>query len=246
MPVENVGWSIVVGSLWGVEQDPTRGHSGARVRRRVACQVMASNSSNKGTEPEGEQEDTPVFESQDATSSDTSSHAMASDDTATAGGDGPQSVPEQSGGSTAKVATGTSTAGLGAGAAAVVSAGLGLSSLSGTSLGEMMRTRQELVGQIEASTGGGSGDQIQALYTAPWNVVALVNGIFALLAVLVGGVLLAALAKRTGGAGWVNAVALGGVVLGVLGLLVAGGMYLDLFASAPVLPQTPSMPGAPG
>lgn len=207
---------------------------------------MASNSSNKGTEPEGEPEDTPVFESQDATPSDTRTHEVASDDTGTAGGDGPQSVPEQSGGSTAKPAIGTSTTSLGAGAAAVVSAGLGLSSLSGTSLGEMMRTRQELVGQIEASTGGGSGDQIQDLYSAPWNTVAMVNGIFALLAVLIGGVLLATLAKRTGGARWVNAVALGGVVLGVLGLVVAGGMYLDLFASAPVLPQMPSIPGAPG
>jgi hypothetical protein len=38
-------------------------------------------------------------------------------------------------------------------------------------------------------------------------------------------------------------VALGGVVLGGLGVLVAGGMYLDLFAAQPVLPQTPPLGG---
>ncbi|QGK68489.1 hypothetical protein GIY23_01990 [Allosaccharopolyspora coralli] len=206
---------------------------------------MALNSSDKGTEPEGEQADTSVLESQDAAPADTSAQARGD---GSAGADDPHNVPAQPGGSTATAttATGASATSMGAGAAAVVSAGLGLSSLSGTSLGEMMRTRQEIVGTIEQQTGGGGGDQIQTLYGAPWNAVAMVNGVFALLAILVGGVVLAALAKRTGGARWVNAVALGGVALGVLGLLVAGGMYLDLFAGPPVLPQMPSMPGAPG
>jgi hypothetical protein len=61
------------------------------------------------------------------------------------------------------VATGTTS-----GAAAVVSAGLGLSSLTGTGLGDMMRSRQEIIGQIEASVGGGAGvDQIDTFYGAP-------------------------------------------------------------------------------
>ncbi|NLU74966.1 hypothetical protein HCC61_20180 [Streptomyces sp. HNM0575] len=136
--------------------------------------------------------------------------------------------------------------GFGAGAAAVVSAGLGLSSITGTSLSEMLRDRKQLIGQIESSAqgqqGGGGADQINALYGAPWHATALLNGIFALLAVLVGGVLLALVAKRAETRSWVKAVALGGLVLGVIGLLVAGGMYLDLFAAAPKVPSAPTPP----
>lgn len=148
---------------------------------------------------------------------------MPSDNTET------DSKPE---GGAARIA---SAGGLGAGAA--VSAGLGLSSLTGTSLSEMLRSRKEIVGQIEAATGGG-GDQVEALYGAPWHTAALVNGIFALVAVLIGsGVLLVARVRRADpGQPWVTAVALGGVVLGAIGLLVAGGMYVDLFADQPALP----------
>lgn len=129
--------------------------------------------------------------------------------------------------------------GFAAGSAAVVSAGLALCSLVGTPLSDMLRSREELIGQIESSTGGG-GDQIDAFYSAPWHTAALVNGIFALVAVVVGGVLLAAHARRADTRPWVKAVALGGVVLGGLGLIVAGGMYFDLFANAPELPSQPS------
>lgn len=137
-----------------------------------------------------------------------------------------------------------SAGGFGAGGAAIVSAGLGLSSLIGTSLSDMLRSRQEIIGQIEASRGGG-GNQIEALYGAPWHTAALINGIFALAAVLIGGVLLAAYARRADTWPWAKAVALGGVVIGLIGLLVAGGMYFDLFAAQPTLPQTPA-PGTGG
>lgn len=124
----------------------------------------------------------------------------------------------------------------GAGAAATVSAGLGLSSLTGTSLSDMLRSHKEIVGQIESAIGGG-GDKVEALYGAPWQTAALVNGIFGLVAVLIGGVVLATRGRRADpGQLWVTAVALGGVVLGAIGLLVAGGMYLDLFADQPALP----------
>lgn len=132
-----------------------------------------------------------------------------------------------------------------AGFAAVVSAGLGLSSITGTSLSDMLRARQEIIGQIEASTGGG-GDQVEALYGAPWDVAAVVNGIFALLAVLIGGALLGLLARRSDATSWMKAVALGGTVLGVLGLVIAGGMYLDLFGAQPELPAAPPMPSPGG
>ena len=131
------------------------------------------------------------------------------------------------------------------GALAVASAGLGLSSLTGTSLADMMRAREEIVGQIAAATGG-SSDQVGALYTAPWHTAALVNGVFAILAVLAGGLVLVLGKRRPATAGWLKAAATGGLVLGVIGLLVAVGMSADLFASAPVLPRMPSMPGMGG
>lgn len=141
--------------------------------------------------------------------------------------------------------TATRSTGPGAGAAAVVSAALGLASLTGTSLSEMLRERKQLIGQIESSAqppqgGGGGGDQIAALYGAPWHASALFNGIFALLAVVVGGALIAMLANRAETRSWVKSVALGGVILGVIGLLIAGGMYFDLFASPPKVPGPPS------
>lgn len=132
-----------------------------------------------------------------------------------------------------------------AGSAAVLSAALGLSSIMGTSLGDMLRARKEIIGQIEASTGGG-GDQVEALYGAPWHGTAVVNGIFALLAVVIGGALFGLLAGRSDATSWVKAVALGGAVLGVLGFLIAGGMYFDLFGAQPELPAAPQAPGTGG
>jgi hypothetical protein len=133
--------------------------------------------------------------------------------------------------------------GVGAGAAAVVSAGLALSSLTGTGVGDMLRARAEIVGQIEASVSGAAVDQVEALYGSPWDTAALVNGAVALVAVVIGGVLLAAHSGRPTARAWVRAVALGGVVLGGIGLLVAVGMYFDLFAAAPELPRTPQLGG---
>lgn len=150
----------------------------------------------------------------------------------------PEQPPMQPG-TTGQSAATSPAGGVVAGAVATVSAGLGLSSLTGTSLGGMLRARAEIVGQIEAGTGGG-GNPVEALYSTPWHTAALVNGVFALVAVLLGGVLLAARARRADTRPWVKAVALGGVVLGALGLLVAGGMYFDLFAAQPAMP---SMPG---
>ncbi len=137
---------------------------------------------------------------------------------------------------------GTASGGGLAGAGAVVAAGLGLASLTGPSVGDMLRERESLVGQIQAATGS-PGDTIESFYGAPWDVAAVVNGVVALVAVLVGLVLVLGPAARPAAGAWVRPVALGGLVLGVLGLLVSGGMYLDLFASTPVLPQMPGIPG---
>ena len=133
--------------------------------------------------------------------------------------------------------------GVGLGAAAVVSAGLAVSALTGTGIGDMLRARSEIVGQIEAGVSGGAVDQVEALYGRPWDTAALVNGAVALVAVVIGGILLAAQSGRPTTRAWVRAVALGGVVLGGIGLVVAAGMYLDLFAAAPELPQAPQLGG---
>ncbi len=125
---------------------------------------------------------------------------------------------------------------------AVLSAGLGLASLTGTSFSDMLRERKSLIGQIESSaqgSGGSAADQVNSLYGAPWHAAAVVNGIFAALAVVVGALLLAALTGRSRTRSWVKAVGLGGVLLGLVGLLVAGGMYFDLFAAQPEVPAAP-------
>ncbi|MCK1795026.1 hypothetical protein MTQ01_03135 [Streptomyces sp. XM4193] len=135
--------------------------------------------------------------------------------------------------------SGAPSAGFGSGAAAVVSAGLGLTALVGSPVSEMLRSREELVGQIESGGQGSAEQQIDVLYSSPWHLAALVNGVFALLAVILGGVLLAAIASRADTRSWVKSVALAGVVLGALGLFMALGMYFDLFAGTPTVPAAP-------
>ncbi|WP_328309289.1 hypothetical protein OG432_08375 [Streptomyces sp. NBC_00442] len=128
-------------------------------------------------------------------------------------------------------------AGFGAGAAAVVAAALGAVSLSGTWMGKTLSERATLVGQIKTSQTGTAAQQIQEIYGNSWHTTALVNGVFALLALIVGAAVLARPAFGTPGRSeqpvWVKAVALAGVVLGVVGLLISAGMYFDLFAALP-------------
>ncbi|MBN9734779.1 MULTISPECIES: hypothetical protein [unclassified Pseudonocardia] len=165
-----------------------------------------------------------------------------SGDTVTGKAAEPVKAAETTGTGAAAAAT---SGGLVAGAGAVVGAALGLVSLTGTQLTDMLRDRQSLIGQIEAATGL-PGNQIEAFYGAPWHTAALANGVFAILAVIVAGAIAFGPAARPGAAAWARPVALGGLVLGVLGLLVAGGMYLDVFAAQPVLPAMPGMPGMGG
>ncbi|MEU5304084.1 hypothetical protein ACH4YO_04505 [Streptomyces noursei] len=120
-----------------------------------------------------------------------------------------------------------------AGAGAVVAAGLGLASVTGTWLGTLLAERQTVLGQIKLQSGKVT-DQIGAVYGTPWHTTALVNGVFAVLAMLVSAVVLTGRRPT-----WVRAVAWGGLALGLLGLLISAGMYLDLFASLPSLPKAP-------
>ena len=128
-----------------------------------------------------------------------------------------------------------------AGAVALVGAALGLVSITGSSLADKLHARREIIGQIDSNSGA-TVDQMEAFYSAPWGTVALINGAFAVLAVLVGGgVLLAVSGRQTETRPWIKALALGGVILGVIGLLIAVAMHFDLFAAEPELPTAPPM-----
>ncbi|MFF3315311.1 hypothetical protein ACFYV5_07330 [Streptomyces sp. NPDC003035] len=123
------------------------------------------------------------------------------------------------------------SSGVGAGAAAVVSAALGLAALSGTWVGRVATERETLIGQIKAQ-GGTAAQQISEIYADAWHTTALVNGVFALLALITAVVVLTRPQRPV----WVRAVALAGAVLGAIGLFLSAGMYLDLFLSLPTAP----------
>ncbi|MEV7901996.1 hypothetical protein [Streptomyces anulatus] len=127
--------------------------------------------------------------------------------------------------------------GVGAGAAAVVSAALGVVALTGAWTGRVAAERETLIGQIQTSGGGSAAQQISEIYGDAWHTTALVNGVFAVLALLVGVFVLVRPAFGVPSdrpqPTWVRAVATAGVALGVLGVLISAGMYFDLFVSLP-------------
>ncbi|MET9519883.1 hypothetical protein [Streptomyces sp. NPDC002994] len=140
------------------------------------------------------------------------------------------------------------SAGVGAGAAAVVSTVLGFAALSGTWISEVVSERQRIVGQLGTPQTAAPAEQIAAMYGDPWHLTALVNGGFALLALVVAVGVLARPLFGTPAASeqspWVRSFAWAGVALGVLGLLLSAGMYLDLFASMPTPPAAGTGAGA--
>ncbi|WP_328626147.1 hypothetical protein OHA88_16975 [Streptomyces sp. NBC_00353] len=127
--------------------------------------------------------------------------------------------------------------GLAAAAEAVVATGLGIVGLTGAWTGRVVAERETLLGQMKTASGGSVARQISEIYGDAWHSTALVNGIFALLALLVG---VFALVRPAFGApakdpqpGWVRAVATAGIALGVLGVLISVGMYFDLIVALP-------------
>ncbi|MFH9490371.1 hypothetical protein ACH4LZ_13295 [Streptomyces halstedii] len=127
----------------------------------------------------------------------------------------------------------------GSGAAAVVAAGLGVVSLSGAWTGRVAAERETLIGQIKSSSGGSGSatQQISEIYGNAWHTTALVNGLFALLALLVGVFVLVRPAFGAPAAhprpGWIRAVARAGIALGILGVLISVVMYFDLALPLP-------------
>ncbi|MFH9862363.1 hypothetical protein [Streptomyces sp. NPDC017202] len=125
---------------------------------------------------------------------------------------------------------------VGLGAGAVVSAALGLVSLSGGWIGTVASARQTLVGQLETSSTASVAHQIQAVYGDAWRTTALWAGLFALAALVTGVVVLARPAFGAPGrvrAPWIKSVAWAGVTLGVIGLLLAVLKYTDALLGLP-------------
>lgn len=130
------------------------------------------------------------------------------------------------------------------GAGAIVGAALALASVTGTWLSNVVSQRQGLIGQIKTASGTAKA-QIAAGYGTPWHTIALVNGAFAIVALVIsGGVLLAPASRVRASRGhWSQAVAWGGAVLALIGLLIALALWFDVFAGLPAVPATPATGG---
>lgn len=128
---------------------------------------------------------------------------------------------------------------VGQGAAAVVSAALGLVSLTGGWIGTVAAARETLVGQLETAADAGVATQVKEVYGDAWHTSALWGGLFALTALIAAVAVLARPAFGTPGrpqAPWIRSAAWAGVALGVLGLLLAVLKYTDVLLGLPSAP----------
>ncbi|MGW0333017.1 hypothetical protein ACWD0J_14305 [Streptomyces sp. NPDC003011] len=126
--------------------------------------------------------------------------------------------------------------GVGQGAGAVVSAALGVVSLTGGWISTVAAARETLVGQLQTSSTANVATQVKEVYGDAWHTTALWGGLFALAALIVGVVVLARPAFGAPGrpqAAWIKSVAWGGVSLGVIGLLLAVLKYTDVLLGLP-------------
>ncbi|AKN69961.1 membrane protein [Streptomyces sp. PBH53] len=139
-------------------------------------------------------------------------------------------------GDTEEAAGDKAPSGVGQGAGAVVSAALGLVSLSGGWIGTVASAREQLVGQLRTSSTASVATQVKEVYGDAWHTTALWAGLFALAALITGVVVLARPAFGAPGrpqAPWIKSVAWAGVSLGVIGLLLAVLKYSDALLGLP-------------
>lgn len=141
----------------------------------------------------------------------------------------------------------SASAGVLPGAAALVGLGLALASVTGTWLGTIMQQREQLIGQI-ASSSAPAAKQMAAEFATPWHTAAVFNGVFGLVAVLVAVAVLIgqSVSLAPPAASWVKAVTWAALILGVIGLVIAGVMYFDVFTHMPTLPATSAPSGSAG
>lgn len=126
--------------------------------------------------------------------------------------------------------------GVGQGAGAVVSAALGLVSLTGGWIGTLAGQKESLLSQMQNSQTSNVDTLLKEGYGDVWNTQAVYAGVFALVALLVGVFVLIRPAFGAPGkpqAGWIKSVSWAGVSLGVIGLLIAVLKYVDVLVSLP-------------
>ncbi|MEU5310125.1 hypothetical protein [Streptomyces sp. NPDC021562] len=126
--------------------------------------------------------------------------------------------------------------GVGQGAGAVVSVALGLVSLTGGWIGTVAAARETLIGQLQTSSSASVAKQVKEVYGDAWQTTALWAGLFALVALVTGVVVLVRPAFGAPGraqAPWIKSVAWAGVALGVIGLLLAVLKYSDALLGLP-------------
>ncbi|MER7566538.1 hypothetical protein ACGFWE_40080 [Streptomyces sp. NPDC048523] len=126
--------------------------------------------------------------------------------------------------------------GVGQGAGAVVSAALAFVSLTGSWIGTLAAQKESLLSQMKNSQTSSVSTLLKEGYGDVWNVQALYDGIFALVALIIGVVVLVRPAFGAPGkpqAAWIKSVSWAGVTLAVIGLLIAVLKYTDVLVSLP-------------
>ncbi|MGC3001401.1 hypothetical protein ACPF8X_24270 [Streptomyces sp. G35A] len=197
----------------------------------MGSRTVDETAAKAGTEAAKAEHDEKAVDTPEATGTNTETATGTDTDTERTGraGDGTET----------ESATGDGKAdasGVGQGAAAVVSAALGVVSLTGSWLGTVAAARETLVGQLETAANAGVATQVKEVYGDAWRTSALWGGLFALIALIVGVVVLARPAFGTPGrvqAPWIKSVAWAGVSLGVIGLLLAVLKYTDVLLGLP-------------
>lgn len=190
-----------------------------------------------GTEAKSDQETVDVTKT-DVTKTDVTKadEAAETEADASAGAPDDDEYDDEDGDDQPEAIADKTSTGVGQGAAAVVSAALGLVSLTGSWLGTVGQARDSLYGQLETASTASVSTQIKQVYADSWNVNAFVAGLFALTALIVAVVVLARPAFGNPDrvqAPWIKSVAWAGVSLGIIGLLLAVLKYTDVLMSMP-------------
>ncbi|MGC9382487.1 hypothetical protein [Streptomyces sp. MH13] len=126
--------------------------------------------------------------------------------------------------------------GVGQGAGAVVSAGLGIVSLTGSWVGTVASARESVFGQLETTASSNVQTMLEKGYGEAWQATAFWGGVFALVALIVGVVVLVRPAFGVPGrpqAAWIKSVSWAGVALGVIGLILAVLKYTNVMLDVP-------------
>ncbi|MFF6978874.1 hypothetical protein ACFZAV_14265 [Streptomyces sp. NPDC008343] len=189
----------------------------------MGTKTVDETGADRGTEAKPDEEKVDVVKASDATDATGSDEVEENDDI-----EAEDEVTAQ--------ATEASPSAVGQGAAAVVSAALGLVSLTGGWIGTVAAARETLIGQLRTASNADVATQIKEVYGDAWQTSALWAGVFALAALIVGVVVLARPAFGAPGkpqAPWIKSVAWGGVALGVIGLLLAVLKYTDALLGLP-------------